>query len=430
MYEVVKNYEQPIKFVMGFAGSGKSTELADRAKKTTLILTPTHKAKNVLEDKGLINVFTIHSALKLVPTIDENFRGQMRTRLMKIGDVNLKEIKEIFIDEFSMIPHHILDMLLTLLPEKTPVTVFGDPYQLPPINGEPIEPDFFTEDILVLNKQYRSKAPRVVEAFMRFKAYIAYEGNMDLTLTPKDGTDLTKNSNWLELFNPEEDRILAYTNARCLHLNTLVANHLDLPEEFSLGESLLANGISVMFDEEGDETIYPLCISKGSLSEDWRSKASKATEDIYKYGTDLSLYSRGTISIEDATFNIYYDNNYYENNKKLKYEVERLQALVILTHNISIDTKVAYWCSQNRDAQYVKERGRAWSAYLAHQNLVFNLVRPFATTVHKAQGSEFETVFIDQENMKKSIKAGYYGQYARLMYVALSRAVNKVILIQ
>ena len=90
---------------------------------------------------------------------------------------------------------------------------------------------------------------------------------------------------------------------------------------------------------------------------------------------------------------------------------------------------MADWCRANRDEQYVRERAKAWSRYIAHQNLIFNIRRPFATTVHKAQGQEFERVFIAQDDIKRSIGNGYYDTYARLMNVALSRAIHEVVIV-
>jgi ATP-dependent exoDNAse (exonuclease V) alpha subunit len=82
------------------------------------------------------------------------------------------------------------------------------------------------------------------------------------------------------------------------------------------------------------------------------------------------------------------------------------------------------WCKDNRGKQYVMERGKAWSKYLAHTNYVFNLSRPYASTIHKAQGSEFDNIFISVEDIKKA----RYNQemYKRLMYVALSRARHTI----
>ena len=132
-----KTFEQIIQsphgifLVTGPTGSGKSTKLAEEAKKqASLVLTPTHKARNVLEAKGVENVFTIHAVLKLVPTLNTNFRkGQKLKALKRVGSVELDDIEVVIIDEFSMISTHILDLLLELLPDTCEVHIFGDPYR-------------------------------------------------------------------------------------------------------------------------------------------------------------------------------------------------------------------------------------------------------------------------------------------------------------
>lgn len=428
--EVVSNYSQEIQFITGFAGSGKSTELASRATEDTLVLTPTHKAADVLVGKGIKNVYTIHSTLKLVPTINENFRkGQKLQRLKKIGSTDLSGIKQVFIDEFSMINVEILDMLLQVLPETTKVVVFGDPYQLPPIDGEPIDPLMYTDSINNLTTQHRAEAPEVVETFMRFMNYIKDGSEQNLKMNPaiEHGT--------LEGFNPDTDRILAYTNARVLQLNDKASRVLNLPLEFVDGEQLLVSNILVNWVDNTDlkytpPMVYPTCISKGSFMEgdDLQKAILKTEQDMRKYNINPQ-YPITTILVDECEFEIYYDTNHYANTKLLKGEVEYWQDYVVKKHKVPKEVKLAQWCRDNRDADGVKERARAWSEFLNHQNYVFDLRRPFATTVHKAQGSEFSTVYIDQNDMKKSIKRGYYEQYARLMYVALSRAINRVVLI-
>jgi len=423
--DVIKNYEQPIKFIIGFAGSGKSTRLSSDADDTTLVLVPTHKAADVLINKGVKNVFTIHSVLKLVPTLNQNFRrGQRMQRLQKMGSVDLSDIDNIFIDEYSMISYEILDMLLNILPEHTKVTIFGDSYQLPPIDGAPIEADFFTDDIENLTTQYRADAPEVIETFMRFKGYLDGTGEKNLKLNPaiKAGT--------LDGFNPKTDRILAFTNEKVLELNRLVSNN----QEIQSGDAILVNGIDGFYvsDEDcGALTIFPKCISKGKLMDEESLNLTSVSTliDIEKYNTNLTGYDIGKIRINDKDYIIYFDKDHYASTSKLKREVEELQALVINTHSLGDDVHIPTWCKNNKDAKYVRERGIAWNKYISHTNLVFDMRRPYATTVHKAQGSEFHTVYIAHSDIKKSIKNNYYDTYARLMYVALSRAIKKVIII-
>ena len=158
-------YEQDTLFIIGFAGSGKSTELVNRATEKTLVLVPTHKAADVLIGKGLENVYTIHSVLRLVPTINDNFRGKLNTKLRKVGATDLEEITDIFIDECFMISTEIVDMLMMALPDKAKVTFFGDDRQLPTITGTQLE-DW--EPIVELTTQHRSKNKEGVELFMKF----------------------------------------------------------------------------------------------------------------------------------------------------------------------------------------------------------------------------------------------------------------------
>jgi len=430
MLEQVSNFDQDIEFIVGFAGSGKSTLLAERATLSTLVLTPTHKAASVLMAKGVKNVVTIHSALKLVPTLNQNFRkGQKMQKLQRIGGVDLSSIKYVFIDEYSMINQSILDMLLEVLPSEASVTVFGDAYQLPPVDGEPIEPEIYTDRITYLDKQYRAEAPEVVETFMRFMNYIKDGKEMDLKLH-KDIQHGT-----LHDFDPETDRALAYTNKHVLSLNSQIAKILNLPEVFESGEALFANSMDVTYESDGinpsASTIYPACMSKGKLMDDDALQIAicKIENDIEKFGTDISEYKLAVVNVDGKNYNIHYDNDHYHNAKILRSNVERAQFHVIKANNLDEDVNLPSWCKENRTAEGVRERGWAWAAFIAHGNLVFNLQRPYATTIHKSQGSEFHTVYIAQSDIKKAIMKGYYVNYARLMYVALSRAIHRVVIV-
>jgi len=438
MSKEILNYEQPIKFITGFAGSGKSTRLAKECNENTLVLTPTHKAAGVLIRKGVKNVFTIHSVLKLVPTINDNFRGkQSMQKLKRVGNVDLSEINRIAIDEFSMIPTFIFDLLTELLPAKTEILVFGDPYQNKPISGELIDPYFCTENVEELTTQYRSNAPEVVETFMRFMEYIkaGSVGNADLTMhkdiskykTPKEAFEA-------ECYDPGKDTIIAYTNNQVINLNNTVVNYLGLPPEIRNGDDLVINNINcsmTSLEFVTNQKIFPNCISKGMLmqGDDLDKKVSETLENIDKYNTDISEYKQATIMIDGYNYYISYDENHYATAKRLKNEVTKYQNLVVTENNLDDDVKIPKWCSQNRQAPYVRERGKAWSAYLAHQGLVFDMRRPYASTVHKAQGQEFRTVYIAHNDMKLAIRDNYYDSYCRLMYVALSRAMEKVIII-
>ena len=432
MEETYYNYEQPIKFIIGHAGTGKSTKLASRATDNSIVLTPTHKAKEVLERKGVKNVFTIHSVLKLVPTLDMNFRkkGKLK-KLVRLGAVELDFVKEVIIDEYSMIPMSIMDLLLELLPAKTPVVVFGDSYQLPPVDGDPIDPEFYAHEIEKLTKQYRSDAPEVVETFTRFVKFLETgDTSIDLRLNEK-----IKNGN-VKLFDPRTDRALAYTNEETININNRIAKALNLPREISLGETVTINGLTGVLSDELPEgqphsiTIYPACIAKGRLlkGDKLQDKIDKIEHDMNKFRQKIVDGVMHHINIEGVLYSFYGDVDHYANDKDYRGDVEDSQLTLIHTYNLDVDIDLKDYCRTNK-CDLTRARGKAWATYLSHQNLVFDLRRPFCTTIHKAQGSEFDTVYIAQDDIKKTIRGGNYEQYARLMYVALSRAINKVIII-
>ena len=410
-------YDQDTEFVLGFAGSGKSTLLAKRATESTLVLVPTHKAADVLKAKGLSNVYTIHSVLKLVPTINQNFRKKLKHKLKKVGEIDLSQITDIFLDEFSMITTEILDQLMAALPEKCKVTIFGDPFQLPPVDGDPIQP---WEPITELTTQYRAKN---TELFMKFMSSIK-----DNTPAPSlKGMPI--DCEWTKKFNPDTDRVLCYTNKRMIELNNQVVPPSD--SGFYYDEELLMNGLPItMVTKDFLPRIYPTCIVKGQLLTGTQlvKQAEKATDNIAKYRTNLGMYKQMPIDYEDENYLIYYDPDHYATTQRLKGDVEKYQRLVIKTHSLGPETNIPQWCQQNRGKQFVMERGKAWSKYLAHTNYVFSVTRPYCTTVHKAQGSEFSKVFIDTKDI--AISRAYNPEmYKRLMYVALSRAKDLTVFI-
>ncbi len=408
-------YDQDVEFITGFAGSGKSTHLAKRAKPTTLVLTPTHKAATVLKNKGLVHVYTIHSVLKLVPSIDDNFRGKMRSRLTRIGSTNLDDINEIFIDEFSMISQEIMDLLMSVLPTKAKVTIYGDPYQLPTITGDPI---VIFEPYTELNVQYRSHNDKATMLFMAYKDYISGVTNTLPTNT------YSPTANWKELFSKDTDRVVAFTNARVVELNNMIADN----KPYSFGDDLLMNGIPVIMAlSDYNPRIYPSCMAKGELMPHKKlvTASRNASSKIDKFRVDLSGYQETSIVVDNDKFLIYYDVDHYATEQRLKADVEKYQRLVVDANKLDSEINIPEWCRANKSARGVKNRGKAWSRYLAHRDYVFNLARPYVTTVHKAQGSEFRAIFIDETNLSM-IKSKNPMMYARLMYVALSRGIEEV----
>lgn len=128
----------------GYAGTGKSTlaKLIAAECGKTVYLAYTGKAANVLRDKGCQNVSTIHSAI--YDFIGEDDDGN--PMFDQGADVDLHKADLVIVDEFSMLPEDLVRDLQATGARK--ILYLGDPFQLPPVNGEcPIKPDFFLEEI-------------------------------------------------------------------------------------------------------------------------------------------------------------------------------------------------------------------------------------------------------------------------------------------
>lgn len=364
--EVCSAYEQDIEFIMGFAGSGKSTHLANKADKSSLVLTPTHKAKNVLEAKGVENVFTIHSVLKLVPTLNQDFKkGQKLKSLKRVGSVELDEIDTVIIDEFSMINTMILDLLLELLPDECNVIIYGDPYQLRPVDGDAIDYRDYADSFKHLTTQHRANNLNVVNSFMRFMTWLKDGSEKNLTL---DNLPTIDEETLAEAFNPVNERIIAYTNARVIELNSLI----DQPN-LEKGDKILINGLEATVYAKGADfrfdAIYPAMISKGILNLDKRQEIEANLTKYNGWGL-LQSYDELIVAVDGGFYSLKYDLEHYYNNKSFENEVREIQDLVREKNNLNDNINLPKWCRANQSGVGVKRRGQAFQEYISHLSLI------------------------------------------------------------
>lgn len=134
------------RFVLaGYAGAGKTTlasviaENMDRKK--VCFGAYTGKAANVLREKGCPNANTIHSIL--YKRVDDDVNDEPRFVLNH--DSDYEGAKLVIIDEYSMLPEEMINDIEHVADK---VLYTGDPFQLPPVNGEcSLKPDFFLTEI-------------------------------------------------------------------------------------------------------------------------------------------------------------------------------------------------------------------------------------------------------------------------------------------
>jgi len=401
-----------INYVTGHAGTGKSTKLIDFllecSPETTVVITPTHKAGKILVDKlehrsEHYEIKTIHSLLGWVPGINERAEDIRHVDTTIKLDRELPEYTNIIVDEFSMMSEDMLFDLTSKIDESCDydsdhitLTLYGDPYQLPPVKGLPIQTDPTTTTHLT--EQYRAESPDLVELFTKFVRYMEGTNTNDLTV-PESHNVMEVDS---LLHFGANDRLLAYTNEAVGKYN------IEIAKKF---------GIKYWLGEE---------VQLGSRLETIVVKA-------YMYPTIRTLlewFDSGTLILQNNKINRKYLQQNLQallNYPEIQFFMDTDGAVYPVIAGIGRAYKLRQEVKQKAvDSQIgTPSRGKSWSKFYAMER-AFTMDYTFASTVHKSQGSEFDTVWIDKKDIQKSIFNNNYNTYARLMYVALSRAKKQV----
>jgi exodeoxyribonuclease-5 len=145
------NHNEPYTVIAGYAGTGKSTlinfiiaALEVNPEDEVAYITFTGKASEVLREKGCPNAMTAHKLLyysKQMPNGKFFYRSRPSLE---------KDYKVIVVDEVSMLPKDMWDLLLT---HGIYVIACGDPFQIPPIdknqdNGILNNPHIFLDEVM------------------------------------------------------------------------------------------------------------------------------------------------------------------------------------------------------------------------------------------------------------------------------------------
>lgn len=388
-----------LKYTTGYAGTGKSTALLEQVKTiptdTSVVIAPTHKALARLEAQlpdGL-EIKTIHSLLGWVPTINEEATHIAHISATTRLDKELPEYTHIIIDEAGMMSE---DMLLEITSKldmiepdekKVYMHLYLDPYQLLPVKGVQIQVDPY--NTTNLTTQHRAESIDIVNLYTKFVTYLQ-EPHEDLSTPYSDNVvplDISKFK--------RGDRLLAYTNEAVGSWNRRIANILGvdsyLNQEVQLGAKLDLVYVHEIVEHMSIIGLVEL-FKEGKLKlQNSQMKAQWLEENL------LRVMKMCDYFIIDNYANVYPViegiNNYYLLDRRTKEAALENKSKFVDVYTL----------------------GRIWSMDYS-----------FASTVHKAQGSEFDTVFVDKANMQKAIFGGSYKNYARLMYVALSRAKIKI----
>lgn len=455
-------------YLLGYAGTGKTFLLAsvitDLISKTNVeqvyICAPTHKALNVIEsyfrsnvntDNQKISFMTIQKLLEFRPIVMQTdgtkvFKSVRDSKFLRNLDNRL-----VIVDECSMIPSD-MEKEMRRYSETYPLKFIfmGDSAQLPPVK-ESISKIFsripskypyhiLLDDIMRTNSDVIKKISQIIREWDQSKSLIK-------TLLPMDGTDdridpfkfykksaNIESSKWFKNFisflkSKRHASILAWRNPTCHTYNNLVRKHLHSSE--SLSESELNTYIP------GDHLMFFNFYKSGIDTSTFLT--SDVVELVSSETKSMVLYDWGQMILSEPTNNA--EKGINSLLKKLNELESEFQIITMMVHKINggnlvvdsppkiiqtiqldnmsnyknyikiVKDEITNFSSKYNSEKYVS---LLWDIY--HRELIDKYADvnfSYSTTVHKAQGSTYEIVFVDVDDIiqnpdKSEVKKSIY----------------------
>lgn len=378
----VQRHRDKEKYVVisGYAGTGKSTlvkfiiEALDVDEDKVAYATFTGKAAEVLRKKGNKNAMTLHRLL--YDSRPRQGGGFIRIPKLKL-DYNI-----IVVDECSMVPKSMIDMLLK---HKVYVIFLGDPGQLPMIDKNESH-DLLDHPHIFLDEIMRQAAEsEIIQLTMKIRNgdSIPYMSGQEVQVIPKDKL-VTGHLLWA-------DTILSATNAVRHNVNNQMRELLGYKGVLNPGEKV---------------------ICKRNYWEDLNDKGDALVN--------------GTIGTVDNIFDSYINIPAYIRNDR--HHIPTIMAdfkpdggnsflgVSIDKDFLTSETPCVDWRVSYRIGQLRNRLGDILPRQITYG---------YALTCHAAQGSEWEKVLVLEESFPFE-----RDEHKRWLYTAATRASEKLVLLR
>lgn len=280
----------------GYSGCGKTTIAENIAKATKAnLMAPTNAAVNRLKEKinsPMLGFSTIHGAIFSPSSKSNKF----------FVDRSLKQGKTYIVDECSMIDKYVLEVLIKQANEKNCKLIFmGDSFQLEPVGENPYIFEWekrYPDDFLAHNKYELTEVKRYDGSLLKIatdmrinkKAAFHQPDESDLSLVDRFSKNLAKdiaeNNNYV---------VLTSTNERRVKYNDKIRAHrfknFDLTYHAQNNDILVSVSNSSLYSNGEIFTINNATLLKEfeilTESRDDKEKTYKAL--LYRHGGQLTL---------------------------------------------------------------------------------------------------------------------------------------------
>ena len=405
--------DQKVFSLIGSAGTGKTWLTAHIIKELlnnkiqVAMTTPTHKALGVitemLEDNKIsddVIKATIHSFLNLKLDYGfgddgnaDNVTTQPKLVVNKYNEC-LQYTDVLIVDESSMVSEELYNLTLSILDDRCKLILFvGDQYQLKPVEGgENIiynHPDIVHYELTETVRQKEGSS--IIEKANEIRDYIKYgqyPASIFNLFNETNEISLIPESEFLPVYFEDDSKKMSgsYTNKMVDQYN----NYIRYVETKEL--DYLCDQDSVVFQK-------PYTNSMGEV--------------IFQNGETVEIQSAK--KVEDITNGLYYwrckGNHRMFNVLDPEYQME-------------YKTKLDELATVAKQASG-KSRSNAWKAFFKLQSKYGIIKYSYASTLHKLQGSTYDTMFFDMRDLGKFYNRDQ-DNILRLIYVAITRASDKL----
>ena len=349
--------------------------------KSYALTATTNKAVEVLQRSFPLDfVSTIYKTMGVTVLEDYN-TGEVKLHQYEHGKI---ENTLLIIDECSMLSKEMLNIIRKRVSNTSKVVFVGDNYQLAPVNEKAYwneTPEPVTSILTTPVRNNSNKA--LISLCAQLRDTVDTQVFKNINLVPGSIEHLTKEEakNYLDNeYDNTRAYILCYTNSKVIEYQDYLKNLYKLPNEVIQGNQYInssncTDGKKHLYSEELVRVIY-------------KSK-SKVINTYPNYA---------------------FTGNFVE--------------LSSVYSNKVITTYIPQSLTEIKRLKKEAKKNKHWKAYFFLQNNVADLRLPYASTVHKAQGSTYDEVLIDLDSFNSCWDKDVA---ARLLYVAVSRAKHRVL---
>lgn len=397
------------------AGTGKTfiiKYLYKKYRNEIIILAPTHKACTLFTKEGM-KCITIHNFLNSDTDIDEE-TGETNFTCHSPSTKYFYNKKILVIDEASMVNSDMYSHLSELKNEML-VIYSADTHQLPPVNEEfsPIFRNVTNE--IKFTKNMRS-SDSVCAHYLD-----AFRKSIDLNIRvriPDHKRILLKRVLKKYKKNPDNIVLLSWTNKNTNYYNNLIRSHLfkknvdDKLEKYYKNEKLRFSGYRRL---DCGRTYYTsnIITIKELIYYNEFVPFYRCDHNINHKSYDKYIIKCKECGI-DGKRKLGYDVTFFKLTDGLKTDwiipidiINKKKVLEVLYHRKKC-------CKTLKEIEFWRRYYDLYNYYIPKLNY------SYAMTIHKAQGSQWEHVVVDINNIRCARKLA-----PRLAYTAVSRMVHR-----